>query len=385
MERIACPERSDWRQQAERLGFLFHTFDGERYWDESAYYRFSLRQVEEDIEDVTNELHAMCMELVSRAVRDEVLLQRLAIPASHWDYLAESYRRGDPHLYGRMDLCYDGKGPAKLYELNYDTPTSLYESAFFQWLWLAQGVERGLLPKGADQFNAIQERLVEAFQQLPMPTPFYFASVRDSAEDRGTVAYLQDIAAQAGLPTSYIAVEDIGVNIAGVFTDLNDRPIPALFKLYPWEFMFQEEFAQYLAGTQTYFFEPPWKSILSNKGALALLWEQYPNHPNLLPTFIEPGSTAEITDGWVRKPFFSREGANIELRTDAGQHLAVDGPYRDAPCVRQRFQPLPCFEGNYTLIGSWVIGDVASGMGIREDDTLITKDTSRFLPHIIVD
>jgi glutathionylspermidine synthase len=34
------------------------------------------------------------------------------------------------------------------------------------------------------------------------------------------------------------------------------------------------------------------------------------------------------------------------------------------------------------LIGSWVVGDVASGIGIREDDSLITKDSSRFVPHV---
>ncbi|WP_210694125.1 glutathionylspermidine synthase family protein, partial [Pseudomonas protegens] len=27
---------------------------------------------------------------------------------------------------------------------------------------------------------------------------------------------------------------------------------------------------------------PPWKAILSNKGALALLWERHAGHPNLL-------------------------------------------------------------------------------------------------------
>jgi glutathionylspermidine synthase len=31
-----------------------------------------------------------------------------------------------------------------------------------------------------------------------------------------------------------------------------------------------------------------------------------------------------------------------------------------------------------------VIGDKASGLGIREDDSLITKDSSRFLPHVVL-
>jgi glutathionylspermidine synthase len=42
MRRIACPERDDWRATAETCGFDFHTIDGERYWDERAYYAFTL-------------------------------------------------------------------------------------------------------------------------------------------------------------------------------------------------------------------------------------------------------------------------------------------------------------------------------------------------------
>lgn len=51
--------------------------------------------------------------------------------------------------------------------------------------------------------------------------------------------------------------------------------------------------------------------------------------------------------------------------------------------IYQAFQPLPHFGDSYTLIGSWIVDDEACGMGIREDNTLITKDTSRFIPHYI--
>ncbi|CCJ76861.1 Similarity with glutathionylspermidine synthase, group 1 [Cronobacter muytjensii 530] len=35
-----------------------------------------------------------------------------------------------------MDFVWTGQGPVKLLEYNADTPTSLYESAYFQWQWL---------------------------------------------------------------------------------------------------------------------------------------------------------------------------------------------------------------------------------------------------------
>jgi len=37
------------------------------------------------------------------------------------------------------------------------------------------------------------------------------------------------------------------------------------------------------------------------------------------------------------------------------------------------------------VIGSWEIGDQPAGIGIREDNSPITKDSSRFLPHVISD
>ena len=49
------------------------------------------------------------------------------------NFIAASWKRRDASLYGRFDLRYDGQGPAKLLEYNADTPTSLFETAVFQW------------------------------------------------------------------------------------------------------------------------------------------------------------------------------------------------------------------------------------------------------------
>jgi glutathionylspermidine synthase len=61
MRRVSVAPRPDWRASAQALGFRFHTIDGAPYWDESAYYAFSLRQIEDDIEAPTHELHAMAL------------------------------------------------------------------------------------------------------------------------------------------------------------------------------------------------------------------------------------------------------------------------------------------------------------------------------------
>lgn len=387
MRRLAIAERPDWRQSAESYGFRFHTIDGEAYWDERAYYAFTLEQIERDLEAPTEAIHEMAMALVAEVVQSEALLARLAIPEDYWDWIRESWRQHHPHLYGRMDLAYDGRDPARLYELNYDTPTSLYESAFFQWIWLEEQLARGVLPAGSDQYNAMQELLVEAFATIApgLPKPLYFSAVRESPEDQGTVAYLRDCAEQAGIATKLIAIEDIGLSTDGRFTDGEDLVIPALFKLYPLEYMFAERFGPALPKSGLQLIEPAWKAILSNKGILPLLWERYPEHPNLLPArFVdEDAARAEVAPGWVRKPFFSREGANITATLPDGGRLRSDGPYGDGPAIEQAWHPLPCFDGHYPLIGSWVVADRAAGIGVREDASPITQDTSRFVPHAI--
>ncbi|WP_279361845.1 glutathionylspermidine synthase family protein [Xanthomonas sacchari] len=384
MKRIAIVERGDWRAQAAEYGFRFHTIDGQRYWDERAYYAFNLRQIERDLEDPSAELHAMAMGLLDEIVASEALMQRLAIPPAFRDWIADSWRRREPHLYGRLDLAYDGRGPAKLYELNYDTPTSLFESAFFQWQWLEDQRAQGRLPDDADQFNSIHEALLERFAALAggLPPPLYFAAVRDSEEDQGTIAYLRDCAAQAGVGGELIAIEDIGLSSDGRYTDLDDTVIGALFKLYPLEDMFAERFGQALPGSGLRLLEPPWKALLSNKGILPLLWERHRGHPNLLPAAFDDGSA--LPPGWVRKPLHSREGANIVLHLDDGRVLESDGPYA-GPYIRQQAHPLPAFEGRYPMVGSWIVGDRACGIGIREDDSPITRDSARFLPHAIVE
>ena len=384
MQRIAIQPRPDWQAYAKNLGFQFHTMYGQTYWDESAYYQFSLRQIEQDLEAVTEELHAMALDIVPDILADEHKLDQLAIPVAYRDALAASWRRGDPYLYGRMDLVYAGDAPAKLLELNYDTPTALYESGVFQWVWLEDMLLRGRLPQGADQFNSLHDQLEAAFTRLDLPQPFYFTSVRDGVEDKGTVDYLLDIATQNGIDGRYIALEDIG-SLDGQYYDLQGQPITGLFKLYPWEFLLSEDFACDVLSSQTLWLEPLWKLLLSNKGILPLLWHKHRGHPNLLESHFDEGSVAGLQPGWVRKPLFSREGANVELITSEGKRFREPGPYADAPLIRQRLQPLPCFAGHYALIGSWVVGDSAAGIGIREDHTLITKDSARFVPHIILD
>jgi glutathionylspermidine synthase len=385
MQRIVCPERDDWQSTADACGFDFHTIDGERYWDERGYYAFTLEEIEREIEGPTGEIDAMCLELVGRAVDDEEYLERLKIPQACWPLISESWHRDEGSLYGRLDLNFDGSGPAKLLEYNADTPTSIFEAAVFQWTWLEQAIERQIIPNAADQFNSVHERLIERWKKLGDGRHLHLTGTTANAEDAGTLAYLEDTAAQAGLMTTLIDIENIGWREAGGFVDLDNRDIELAFKLYPWEWMFRDAFGAKLLEAPTRWIEPPWKAVLSNKGILPLLWRMFPGHPNLLPAFFEDDPrAAELGASFVRKPLYSREGANVELISEGVAVAAQDGPYGAEGFIRQALATLQPFARQYPVLGSWLVDHTPCGLSVREDENPITGNSSRFLPHAIL-
>ena len=84
----------------------------------------------------------------------------------------------------------------------------------------------------------------------------------------------------------------------------------------------------------------------------------------------------------VRMPIRGREGANVALVAGGRTEVETDGPYGDEPCVYQELARLPSFDGNYAVVGSWTVNGHACGLGIREDGGPVTRNTSRFVPHL---
>jgi glutathionylspermidine synthase len=360
--------------------------DGQLYWDESAWYAFSLEQVETDIEAAAEAVHELCLALVDEVAGSDELMRRLAIPPSARDYVAVSWRAREPSLYGRFDFAYDGVNPPKLYEYNADTPTSVFEAGVFQWLWLEDQIARGVLPAEADQFNSLHDKLLARWRTVaPGGGRMHFTAEAAAIEDRQTVRYLEDLAAQAGLSPKFVPVEQIGVTAQGGFVDGDDEDIRAIFKLHPWEDMLRLPYAEHLASSGAKFVEPPWKALLSNKGILPLLWERHRGHPNLLPAYFgHDVRRSELGSSYVMKPLFSREGANILLVEDGRKDPVLDQGYGEEGRVVQALHPLPDFGGVYPVVGAWMVGDEPAGMGIREDTDRVTKNFSRFVPHALV-
>ncbi len=376
LRRESNSPRAHWRTEVEKLGLVFHHSEGRPYWDESVFYRFTLRQVDV-LEDATNELSRICIEAVEYVIKNDLFV-RLGIPTEAIPIVKWSWENRQPSLYGRLDLSYDGIHPPKLLEYNADTPTALLEASVVQWWWLHDKFPHD------DQFNSIHERLVSTWTKLKgrFGGLLYFGHMdTGTGEDFMTVTYLRDCAEEAGIRTKEITMSEIGWNPKTGFVDLDENEISSIFKLYPWEWMLSEEFAPHLLETyrRMNWIEPIWKMVLSNKGILPILWEMNPDHPNLLEAYSDsPRGLSE----YVRKPLLSREGANIRLKTK-DRVIEIPGPYGQEGYVYQAVAPLPSLDGWYPAIGSWIVDGEAAGIGIRESATPITDHREKFVPHII--
>ena len=378
MKRVTIKPRADGEKKVEEVGLIYHHTEGRPYWNESAYYSFRASEIDR-IELATNELHEMCLQAAQHII-DRNRFKELSIPEAAIPIIKQAWEDEPPALYGRFDLAYDGE-QLKLLEYNADTPTALLEASVAQWYWLQER-----FPK-LDQFNSIHEKLLAKWHELKpyVASPLHFAYLEapdvENSEDLMTVSYLMDVATQAGIEAVLMRIDDIGWDQQqNCFVDLNGRPMRSIFKLYPWEWLLRDQYANQLLSTYTLtqWIEPIWKMLLSNKGILPILWELFPGHPNLLEChFNEP---KQMTD-YAKKPLLSREGANLTIQSGRSVQQ-TEGPYGEEGFVYQAMATIPNFDGAFPVLGSWLIDGIAAGIGIRESATTVTNNLSCFVPHL---
>jgi glutathionylspermidine synthase len=373
MKRHHAQCRPDWPARVESVGLTYHSHEIGPYWDESACYELTAREVD-ILEAAANALHFLCIDAAEAVIQND-WWARLGIPPAAVPVILRSWERDDFSLYGRFDFSFDGVSPPKLLEYNADTPTALVEAAVAQWFWLQETHPR------ADQFNSIHERLIAAWRRWRGKS-IHFTGVREHDEDEMTVLYLRDTCEQAGASTQPVFIDDIGWDSRrNMFVDLEFRPIERCFKLYPWEWLWNEDFSVHLDNDSVQWIEPPWKMLLSNKGLLPVLWELFPGHPNLLPAY---EMAAPLEGRYVRKPKLSREGGNVTWVEGGVVVEETGGGYGREGHIYQEPAPMAEFDGQHPIFGVWVVDHEAAGLGIREDTRRITGNLSRFVPHFFV-
>ncbi len=335
----------------------------------------------------------MCRDLVARAVDDEAMLKMT--PASRsatGPIIAASWKRGDPSLYGRFDLSYDGQGPAKLLEYNADTPTSLYETGVFQWMWLedAIGAQHRAARCRPVQFAAREaDRGLDARSAQGRRRAGHLhrgGALDDPGRRRHDAVSRRHRAAGRARHDGAARWTTSAAPRAGVFVDLADKPIQLMFKLYPWEWMFREQFGGYPRGRG----DPLDRAAVEGDPLQQ-------GHPAAFvgDASAPPELAARLSSTATRRPpnsaTRSSESRSIRAKAPtcrswsaARRSIRTPGPTGPKALCARRSRRCRSFEENYAALGSWIVAGQPCGLSVREDASPITKNTSRFLPHAIV-
>jgi glutathionylspermidine synthase len=148
--------------------------------------------------------------------------------------------------------------------------------------------------------------------------------------------------------------------------------------------MFREPYAPGLMHSGAMFIEPPWKAVLSNKAMLPLLWERHPGTRTCSRPIRRRPARRRARLVLRAQAFFSREGWDLDLIDGATRRRVRAAAMRGRP--RPAALPPPPASTAITpcsAAGSWAKS--AAGLSVREDKSRITRNVSRFLPHVILD
>ncbi len=440
MRPFKVARRRNWQRHIQENAYQTDVLSDpqQKYWIEALPQPFAIQfdtQEETAIAAATEQLWQMCVEFLDWFFTDhhpgdvDQRLAQLKIRPEYWPAIKASWDRTDPvedlSLCTRFDLVVTEDGQIKLIEINGETPL-LGAETIYQWNWLVdyqRNYQSGQfpLPRDASQFNEFWDRLAGQWRRIAeaydlKQTGISFLVDENLEEDlemaMQLIQILQD-EVDSDIYTQIVYLRGLkdeqgneiqrglGLDEEGYFVDhVNDR-IPVLWKIYDWSDL-QNDMAN-TGSTQTLarrlevgdgkILEPLWKQVLSNKGAMAMMWEQFKTsdyRPYLLETYFDqdtsPDATKLILGMHIKKPMLGLEGVGTSIETGVGELEKRDTfGYGSEGFIIQDYIELPEAFNYYYMVGSWVIDGEAAGIIIRGDTSRITGRHCLIIPHIVSD
>jgi len=316
---------------------------------------------------------------------------RLDIPEEIIPLIELDFDRGVPHICGRMDFAGGIEGlPLKLIEFNADTPAVMPESAFIQ-KWMLEPV----IHQYKGQLNYLVDDLTQVFRDMkakfPKLLPTLLMTSLGHEEDILNLAIIEDAAKAAGFATDYADLEEVIFADDGVYLD-NERGYTRynfIYKMVPWEIiMFEEpELLDILVNLSInhglVVLNPAYSIALQSKHMLSVLYELFPDHPYLLPTY----DKVDKLQGkkYVSKVNFGRQGENIQIISAKGKKVAeTKGDFGHYSRVYQEFAEMYADEdGDIYQASMYTARGNASCLSFRRRDAMIIDDDSEFVAHVL--
>jgi glutathionylspermidine synthase len=440
MQPIEISRRPYWQRHIEENAYQADVLSDaqQQYWVESLPRPFAIqfnRQEETAIAEATEAIWVMCVEFLDWFFTDlnagdvDLRLAALQIRPEYWPAIKQSWDRTAPvedlSLCTRFDLAIAAEGQIKLLEINGDTPL-LGAETVYQWNWFVDyqhNHQRGKfpLPSDASQFNEFWDRIAGQWRRIVASYGLQqhgisFLVDENLEEDLEMAMQLIQILQDEVDPQIYTQIvylrglkDDLGREVQrglgldkdGYFVDhANDR-IPTMWKMYDWSDLQNDManagttqvFADRLTTGEVKIIEPLWQQVLSNKGALAMMWAQFGSSESgkyLLATYLDTDNSHESTKlllgMHVRKPMLGLEGVATSIESGFGTLEQKESfGYGDEGFIIQEYVELPVASGYYYTIGSWAIDGEAAGIIIRGDRSKITGRHCLIIPHIVSD
>ncbi|MGB3297536.1 MAG: glutathionylspermidine synthase family protein [Phormidesmis sp.] len=410
----------------------------QKYWVEALSQPFAIQldtQEETAIATATESLWEMCVEFLDWFFTEEKKggvderLAKLQISPAYWPAIKNSWDREEPvedlSLCTRFDLALTEDGDIKLLEINGETPL-LGAETIYQWNWYVDYMRNhqhsaAPLPSDANQFNDYWEKVAGQWRKIAedynlKETGISFLVDENLEEDLEMAMQLIQILhdeVDANIYTQIVYLRELlddqgkqvqrglGLDEEGYLIDHVNERISVLWKMYDWSDLENdmarngstEAFAQRLAVGDVKVIEPLWKQVLSNKGAMALMWQQFKSsgyRQYLLETYFDADISIEATklllEMHVRKPMLGLEGVATSIETGVGElEKRETFGYGDEGFIVQEYVELAQAFGYHYMLGSWAVDGEAAGVVIRGDTSRITGRHCLIIPHIVSD
>jgi glutathionylspermidine synthase len=439
MKPIKIIRRPHWQRHIQENAYQADVLSNiqQKYWVEALEQPFAIQldcTEETTITIATEALWQMCVEFLDWFFTEEQhgevdrRLATLKIRPEYWQAIKNSWDRTAPvedlALCTRFDLAM-ADGQIKLMEINGETPL-LGAETIYQWNWYVDYMKHHQkskfpLPSDANQFNEFWDMIAGQWRRIQQGYNLKrhgisFLVDENLEEDLEMAMQLIQILEEEVDSTIYTQVvylrgledergnkiqQGLGLDDEGYFVDhVNDR-IPILWKMYDWTDIQNDmenigstnALASRLETGEVKVIEPLWKQVLSNKGALAMLWEQFKDSKYsqyLLETYLDsdnsPESTKLLLGMHVKKPMLGLEGVGTSIETGFGAVEQKESfGYGSEGMIIQEYIELPQAFGYHYMLGSWVIDGEAAGVIIRGDTSKITGRHCLIIPHIVSD
>ena len=310
-------------------------------------------------------------------------LSALGIPEYLHEVITYTYKNYETHPYmlGRFDFSFT-ESEIKLIEFNADTPFTLPET-YLQYAIL----EKEGMDPDSHQYNTIYEELRTYYDKLISlrKNKFLFSAVNHD-EDFNNLFILMNSLIETDI-YDHTEYTNLCCDENSIFNYENPEfSANALIKMMPFDIMTTDdvpvikELARLVLEDKNVTCNPFYALAYQSKALLKFAYDMFPESQYLLKTTF---SKNDFTSEYVKKPFYGREGQNIELFSK--NYFSTSGQYGNNNSV---YQDLAKFdtdsEGNYYQAGYFISGYSPCCINFRRSKSLIMDGSSEVCGHYIV-